>query len=83
MTQYDSSRENLLDLLSGATSGIVQLRSPYGYSVDDAYLAVSTITERRFSQDGTDQRRLWSLDVIEVEAWPDGLHRAGLHLWLT
>jgi hypothetical protein len=79
-TEFDSVRANLSSLLSNATSGIVQLRSPGGYSVDDAYLAVLSDTEHRWSQDGTDQRRTWSLEVVEVEGWPSVLTAKGYTL---
>lgn len=70
LTEYDSSRENLSDLLDSATGGVLQLRQPGGYSMDDAYIVVLSDVETRWSQDGTDQRRTWTLDVVEVEAWP-------------
>jgi hypothetical protein len=64
-----SSTENLSALLEGATEGIVQIRQPGGYAGVDAHLAVLGAAVRRFSQDGSDERRIWSLQVAEVESW--------------
>jgi len=37
-------------------------------------------TERRFSQDGSDPRRLWSLSVVEVEGWTSTVEARGFTL---
>lgn len=72
-TETASARDSLLALLATATSGVVQVRQPGGYVGVDSYLSVRTVTERRFSQDGTDDRRAWILDVAEVDPWPAAL----------
>lgn len=65
-----SSTENFFDLLSSATEGVLQLRRPSAaYDGIDCYLSVIGARERRYSQDGTDGRRVWALDVAETEAW--------------
>lgn len=71
LTETDTARTNLESLLEDATGGIVQIRQVGGYGGVDAYLATLGVVEARMSQDGTDQRRLITLAVAEVEAWPD------------
>lgn len=75
----DSSREGLKTLLANATEGIIQMRCalPDTYGGVDCYVSVDRMRERRYSQDGSDQKRLITLDVVEVEAWPDTLTAAG------
>jgi hypothetical protein len=75
-----SAVEGVLALLHGATEGIVQVRQTGGYDRVDGYLAVLSAVERRFSQDGSDQRRTIALDVLEVEAWAPALEAAGYTL---
>lgn len=71
-----SSVDNVLDLLDSATQGIIQVRQPGGYDGVDAYWAVLGVTVRRFSQDGSDQRRTIVLTVVEVEGWAPTLQSA-------
>lgn len=76
-----SSTENFLDVLANATEGVLQLRRPVaGYDGVDCYIAVTSARERRWSQDGSDGRRLWSLQVAEVEPWSDGQVAKGFTL---
>jgi len=75
-----SSSVNLLALLEGATEGVVQIRQPGGYEGIDAYLAVLGATENRFSQDGSDERRTWTLTVVETEGWAPALGAVGYTL---
>lgn len=72
-----SSVENLYALLAGATEGIVQMRQPGGYDGVDSYVVAVAAPERRFSQDGTDERRIVALDVVQVESWTDALEATG------
>lgn len=72
-----SSLENLIGVLESATEGIVQIRQPGGYDGIDSYQAIVGATVRRFSQDGSDQRRLVELDAVEVESWAPALEAAG------
>lgn len=72
-----SARDNLMFLLEQATAGVVQIRQPGGYDGIDAYLAVDRVSEKRFSQDGSDQRRLVTIEWAEVEAWPAELAAMG------
>lgn len=68
-TETEAARLNLLTLLSNLTSGIMQIRQGVGYYGVDGYLGVLEDTERRYSQDGSDERRLWTLDVVRTGAW--------------
>lgn len=69
-TESDSSRENLVSVLDTATSGIVQIRQPGGYEDVDCYVSVTEVDISRYSQDGSDPRRLWTLSAVEVDPWP-------------
>jgi hypothetical protein len=75
-----SSLASLYRLLTGATSGVIQVRQPGGYDGIDSYIAVTDITEKRWSQDGSDQRRRVTLAAVQVEAWPAALEAAGFTL---
>jgi hypothetical protein len=69
-----SSSEQFRTLIATATEGVLQLRTPNAdYLGVDSYLSVITARERRFSQDGTDERRTWVLQVVETEEWSEGL----------
>lgn len=72
-----SSLENLYALLAGATEGIIQMRQPGGYDGVDSYVCIVAVDERRFSQDGSDERRIVALDVVEVEPWATTLEAQG------
>jgi hypothetical protein len=76
-TLADISRRNLEELLNTATSNVIQIRQPGGYADVDCYVSVLEWTVRRFSQDGTDDRRIFALDVAEVEPWADQFEAAG------
>ncbi len=75
-----SARDNLAALLRDATEATVQVRQPGGYDGVDSYLSVTRLVERRWSQDGTDQRRVFALDVSEVEGWAPTLEASGYSL---
>lgn len=79
-TETTSAGDNLRAVLAAATAGIVQVRQPGGYDGVDAYLAVLSVRERRWSQDGTDQRRIHALDVAEVDGWAPVLEARGFTL---
>lgn len=69
MTETDSARENFGALLDTATDGVLQVRQAGSYGGVDCYVAVLSDSESRWSQDGTDQRRVWTLTVAETQAW--------------
>lgn len=75
--QTTSSLENLMDLLAAATENTVQIRQPGGYDGIDCYVAILGATPRRFSQDGSDERRRVVLSVAEVEGWAPELEATG------
>jgi hypothetical protein len=70
-TDTDQARESLVALFHSATDGILQLRAPSVviYPGVDCFLCVMSFAERRFSQDGSDPRRLWRVTVAEVDGW--------------
>ena len=77
VTLTDAARTDMLALLDGTTSGIVLMRQAGGYvGVDGVYL-IESDDETRFSQDATDDRRLWSLRLAETVAWADSLPAQG------
>jgi hypothetical protein len=76
-----SSVDNTIALLEDATESIVQLRVPLPvYARYDAYVAVLSVEEVLFSQDGSDSRRILQLDVVEVEGWAPALEASGFTL---
>lgn len=77
-----SARLNFEALMADATEGIFQLRSADSTTYDgvDGYFAALSIRERRFSQDGSDKRRLIDVDVAEVDGWAAGLEAQGFTL---
>jgi len=72
-TETNDARANVIDLIGSATSGILQLRQAGGYEDVDAYVWVRKFAVVRWSQDGSDPRRVLALDVVEVEPWAPGL----------
>ena len=82
-TQAEASADNVRELLAEATEGVIQLRhagdhpTKGSYGQVDAYLDVSAFTEVRWSQDGTDAKRRFVLDVVEVEPWAANVEAAG------
>lgn len=65
-----SGGQQLFSLIGSATEGIMQIRVPdQKYNGVDCYVAVLAARERRYSQDGSDDRRTWVLDVAQVEPW--------------
>lgn len=75
-----SIRDNIYALLATATQGVIQVRQPGGYDGIDCYIAVLSVPENRFSQDGTDERRWVSLDAVEVGGWASSLEAGGYTL---
>lgn len=79
-TETTSARDAVMSLAGSATEGVVQVRQPGGYDGVDSYLAVLGVNDRRWSQDGSDQRRVISVDVAEVEGWAPALEARGYTL---
>ncbi|RKN38448.1 carbohydrate binding domain-containing protein [Micromonospora endolithica] len=68
------------DLAESATGGVVQIRQPGGYDGVDSHVAVLSATERRWSQDGSDQRRIIVWSVAETQPWASALEARGTTL---
>lgn len=66
-----TAKDNLLNLIANATSGVLQIRSANNDTYDgfDAYVAVLSDDEQRWSADYSDERRIISLDVVEDRGW--------------
>jgi hypothetical protein len=79
-TETTSSRDQVMTLLENATEAVIQVRQPGGYDGLDAYWAVDQATEKRFSQDGSDERRIITLQVAETEPWAFELEARGYTL---
>jgi hypothetical protein len=82
-TDTTAAADNFDALLQHATAATIQLRAPIPldpakhYDRFDCYIAVLADTEKRWSQDGSDPQRLWSLDVVEVGPWDPSLSTRG------
>lgn len=79
-TSTTAAYDDLMALFSSATEGVVQIRQPGGYDGVDSYLAVLAATERRWSQDGSDPRRIVVVQAAEVEGWAPALENRGTTL---
>lgn len=75
-----TARDNLLELLRNATNSIYLQRGPSPDYDADAYYGVLGARSRRFSQDGSDPRRIVAVSVAEVSGWPQGLEARGYTL---
>jgi hypothetical protein len=77
-TETATARDNLRTLVDAATSGILLLRAPDAkYTGTNCYIGILSISEIRFSDDGSDDRRLWELEIVELTGWADSLTTAG------
>jgi len=79
-TETTAGGQALEALLMTCTSGIVQARQSGPYAGVDAYWAVLKASDVRFSQDGSDERRFWQLDVAETDRWAPTLEARGFTL---
>lgn len=76
-TETTSGADSLRNLLTTATQGVIQQRQPGGYDGVDDYLAILSVADRRFSQDGSDDRRVWAVRVAQVDGWSQGVEARG------
>jgi len=76
-TETTSAADALANLLATCTQGIIQQRQPGGYDGVDDYLGVFGASDRRWSQDGSDQRRIWSVQVAQCDGWGANLEARG------
>lgn len=87
LVETTSAADNVRQLVRNATQGILQIRQPGVSAVTgdpydgvDAYLAVDKATERRFSQDGSDPRRLVVIEWAETDGWAGSVVASGFTL---
>lgn len=82
LTETSDARDQLLDLLANTTSGIVLLRAPDSgiYPGYDGHYFVLGDTEKLYVQRGSDERRLFTLDVLESDPWAASLLASGFTL---
>jgi hypothetical protein len=73
LTETESARQAMNDLLDTATSNIILVRQPGGYPGVDGFYAVTSDTESRVAQDGKLERRLWTMDLIGSDTWAPAL----------
>lgn len=76
-TETTSAADALSNLLANCTQGIIQQRQAGGYDGVDDHLAVLAATDRRWSQDGSDPRRIWSVRVAQCDGWGANLEARG------
>lgn len=79
---FDTStaRHDFGVLLSNATEGVIQIRQAGGYTGVDSYVAIPSDSEERWSQDGSDERREWTVHAVQTDAWADTLLPSGFTL---
>jgi hypothetical protein len=73
----DDGNAQMTELLENATEGTVQIRQPGGYVDVDSYAAITTAKITRFSQDGSDPRRTWTVHAVQVDGWAPSLAATG------
>lgn len=83
-TEVWSAFENLEALLESATEATVLIREPgvsalsgQPYEGVDAYLVVDQWSVARFSQDGSDPRRMTTIEYAETDGWASNLQARG------
>jgi hypothetical protein len=76
-TETTAAADQLRLVLATATQGVVQLRQPGGYDGVDSYFAFTSYRERRYSQDGSDQKRIHIVHALEVDGWAAALAASG------
>lgn len=86
-TEAWSAFQNLEALLLSATEATVQIRNPgvsalsgQPYEGVDAYLVVDSWSVARFSQDGSDPRRMTTIQFAETDGWATALQAQGFTL---
>jgi hypothetical protein len=84
LVESTSAADNLRELIRTATQGILQIRQPgvststgEPYDGVDAYLGIDRATVKRYSQDGSDPRRLVVIDWTQVDGWAGELRASG------
>jgi len=79
LTLTDAGREQMLNLLNSATSGIVLVRVPDVtlYPGFDGHYLVLSDDSALMTQNGQDVRRIWTLDLVESPGWASSLEASG------
>lgn len=67
--ETDAANAQFLQLMQEATQGTIQIRQPGGYADTDGYFTILSADVERWSQDGTDPRRTWTVSLVETELW--------------
>lgn len=81
LTETTSSLESLLEVFAEATGATVQIRQPGGYDRVDCYVVITRVEPSRYDEaDGTDDRALTVLEVVETDPWSYSLIAAGYTL---
>lgn len=78
--ETDIANAQFQALLAAATEGVLQIRQPGPYAGVDCYIVITTAREERFSQDGSDPRREWTVHAVEVDGWAPALEASGFTL---
>ncbi|MFJ4365058.1 hypothetical protein ACIP4S_12995 [Streptomyces chartreusis] len=76
-TETDEAGDALDEVLDGATEGVLLIRKQVTIPRLDGHFALLTDNE---APTWYDEYRWWTLDVAQVEAWPDSLEAAGFTL---
>ncbi len=79
-TDTITALDDLTTLLEQATAGIIQQRQPGGYPGVDWYLSAQQVDTRRFSQDGSDPRRITAVRWAQCSGWPTTIEARGFNL---
>jgi hypothetical protein len=75
-----ASKAALLDVLTNATNGIVQIRQPGNVSDVDSYQSVIGLVRERATRRGHNEARYWPIDVVETDPWAAELEAQGFTL---
>jgi hypothetical protein len=79
-TETTTAHDDLMTLLRECTTGVFQQRQPGGYDGVDGYYAPLSVAVRRFSQDGSDERRITAVRMAETAGWHEGMLTRGYTL---
>ncbi len=79
-TETTTALNDLTTLLEQATAGIIQQRQPGGYDGVDWYVSPQQVNTRRFSQDGSDERRVTAVQWAQCSGWPLEIEARGYNL---
>lgn len=75
------ANQQLESLLESATQGALQFRRYVSHEDLDGYFAVTSSQKSRWSQDGTDERRIWTMHLAEVDPWSFSTQHTATYTW--